>query len=51
VGTLHEDLHSFMLIPRLVLFRMRNVSDGSCRENQNRYFFDIQRTMPRDIFL
>jgi hypothetical protein len=32
-GTLHEDLHTF--ISRLILLRVRNVSNKSCRENQN----------------
>jgi hypothetical protein len=42
-GTLHEELCTFMIISRLILLRMRNVSDKSCRENQNtfcvQYFF------------
>jgi len=43
-GTLHEELCTFMAISRLILLRMRNVSDKSCRENQNtsfcvQYFF------------
>jgi len=37
-GTLHEDQYTFMIISRLVLLRMRNVSDKSCRENQNTDF-------------
>jgi len=36
--TLHEDQHTFLIISRSVLFRMRNVSDKSCRENQNTHF-------------
>jgi hypothetical protein len=35
--TLSENLYTFM-IPRSFLRRMRNVSDESCRENQNTYF-------------
>jgi hypothetical protein len=37
-GTLHEDLCTFMVITRWILSRMRNVSDKSCRENQNTHF-------------
>ena len=37
-GTLHEDQHTFLIISRLILLRMRNVSDKSCRENQNTHF-------------
>ena len=33
-GTLHEDVWTFM-ISHLILVRMKNVSDKSCRENQN----------------
>ena len=31
------DIH-FLIISRSVLLRMRNVSDKSCRENQNTHF-------------
>ena len=37
-GTLHEDLCTFMIISRLILLRMRNVSDKHYRENQNTRF-------------
>jgi hypothetical protein len=37
-GTSHEDLYTFMIRSRSVLLRMRNVSDNSCRENQNTHF-------------
>ena len=37
MGILREDTHKFMTISRGIL-RMRNVSDKSCRENQNTYF-------------
>jgi hypothetical protein len=37
-GTLHEDLSTFMIISRLFLLLMRNVSARICRENQNTYF-------------
>jgi hypothetical protein len=35
MGTLHEDLFTFLIISRSILLRMRNVSDKICRENQN----------------
>jgi hypothetical protein len=34
-GTLHEDRYTILIITRSVLIIMRNVSDNSCRENQN----------------
>jgi len=37
-GTLDEHLRTFLIISRSVLLRMRNVSDKSCRENQNTHF-------------
>jgi hypothetical protein len=37
-GTLHGDRYTFLIISRSVLLRMRNVSDKSCRENQNTHF-------------
>jgi len=36
-GTLHEDQYT-LFITRSFLLRMRNVSDKSCRENQNTHF-------------
>jgi len=36
--TLHEDQCTFLIISRSFLLRMRNVSDKSCRENQNIHF-------------
>jgi len=32
---LHEDQYTFFIISRPILLRMRNVSDKSCKENQN----------------
>ena len=32
---LHEDQYTFMMIPRSFLLTMINVTDKSCRENQN----------------
>ena len=37
-GTLHEHQYTFLIIPDSVLYRIRNVLDKSCRENQNTYF-------------
>jgi hypothetical protein len=37
MGTLHEDLCTFMMISHWILLRMRNVSDRSCRQNKNRH--------------
>jgi len=37
-GTLHEDQYTFMIISQWILRRMRNVSDKSCRENQNVFY-------------
>ena len=37
-GTLHEDQYTFFIKSRSFPFRMRNVSDKSCRENQNTHF-------------
>jgi len=36
--TLREDQYIFLIISRYILLRMRNVSDASCRENQNTHF-------------
>ena len=36
--TLHRDLCIFVVISRQILLRLRNVSDKSCRENQNTHF-------------
>ena len=37
-GHLRKDQYTFLIFPRSLL-RMRNVSDKSCRENQNTFFF------------
>ena len=37
-GTLHEDRYTFLLVSCQTLIRMRNVSDKSCRENQDTHF-------------
>ena len=38
-GNLHEDYYTYMIISRWILFRMKSVSEESCRENQNTHFF------------
>jgi len=38
MGTLREDQYTSLIISRSFLFRMRNVSDESCRENRNTHF-------------
>jgi len=40
-GTLLEDRYTFFIISRSVLLRMRNVSDESCRESQNTFYFQV----------
>ena len=35
---LHEDQYTFLIISRSFLFRMRNVTRESCKENQNTHF-------------
>jgi hypothetical protein len=37
-GNLHEDICTFIIISVRSLLRMRNVSDKSCKENQNTNF-------------
>ena len=37
-GTLHKDQLHFFIISRSLFLKMRNVSDKSCRENQNTHF-------------
>ena len=42
MGTLHEDQYIFLIIYRSVRRRLRNVSDKSCRGNQNlRLMFNV----------
>ena len=37
-GTLHEDVHTFMIISQWILHRMINVSGRICNENQNTFY-------------
>jgi len=41
MSTLHEDLCTFVIIARLFLLRVRNVSDKCCSENENAHFMLI----------
>jgi len=38
MGTLLEDQYTFLIISHIGFLRIRNVSDESCRENQNKHF-------------
>jgi hypothetical protein len=38
MGNLHEDVLTFIILPHLILLRMRNFADKICTENQNMYF-------------
>ena len=38
MGTSHEGTCKFAIIHRIIILRMRNVSDKSCREIQNTHF-------------
>jgi len=38
MDTLHEDQYTYLITSHSVLFRMRKVSDKSCRKNQNTHF-------------
>jgi hypothetical protein len=38
MGTLHEYKYTFLIISHSVLLGMKNLSDKSCRENQNTHF-------------
>jgi hypothetical protein len=37
-GTLHEHPCTSMIVSRRIIFKMENISDKSCRENQNTHF-------------
>ena len=40
-GTFHKDQYKFLVTSRSFLLRMRNLSDKSCRENQNTLLYSI----------
>jgi len=50
-GTLHEDQNIFLILSRLLLLRMRNVSDKSCRVNQNTHFIFNYFFSPKIVLL
>jgi len=47
-GTLHENLRIFMIICHSIFLRIRNVSDKSCRENQNTHF-TLSKVFPKIV--
>ena len=46
MGTLHEDLYTFMIISHLILCRMRDVVDKSCREIKTHILCSITPPLP-----
>jgi hypothetical protein len=38
MATLHEDLRTFMIVSRLILLGMRNISEKVCRQDRNTHF-------------
>jgi hypothetical protein len=51
MGTLHEDLCRLVIMSIGDLFRMKNVLDKSCRENQNMFYLQyfFPKMMPFKI--
>ena len=49
IGTLREDQSTFLIISHSVLLRMGNVSDKSCRENQNTHFVLVTVFPPKIV--
>jgi len=49
-SALHEDQYTFSIIPRSVLFGMKNVSDKIRRENRNTYFMINNFTESRAVY-
>ena len=47
---LSEGKHTFVIISRSFLLRMRNVSDNSCRENQNTHLCSITFFENRTVY-
>jgi len=48
---LHGETVKFLIVSRSVLHRMRNVSDKSCRENQNTHLvFNKCFSKDRDVY-
>jgi len=48
MGTLHEDVCTFMVISRWILLSTRNISDKSCTENQKAYFM-FNNVFPKTV--
>jgi len=49
MGILHENQCTFVTLSVSVLLRMRNISEKSCRENQNTHFmFSIYFFCPKN---
>jgi hypothetical protein len=48
-GILHEDVFTFMTISRRILLRMRNVSNKSCRGNQNTFYAQQLFFLPKIV--
>ena len=49
MDTLHEDLRTFMILSRLILVRIRNISNRIFRENQNKHFCSVNVSEDRAI--
>ena len=47
---LHEDQHTFMIISRSFLLRMRNVSDKGCRESEHTFYIQYLLFVDRAIY-
>jgi len=41
VGTLREDLHTFMIISRSILLKMRNISDNNIKKDKTLSLYSI----------
>jgi len=48
MGNLHGDQYTFYIVSCSILSSMKNVSDKSCRENQNTFYVQsiLSNTMP-----
>jgi hypothetical protein len=49
-GTLHEDLCIFIITSRWVLLKTKNISDKSCRENQNTHLMISNFFLSRSLW-
>jgi len=48
MGTLHDDLCTFVIVAHWILLRMRNFSDKSCIQNQKRILWSITFFFPEN---